>query len=206
MNKRNTVLTTILLVLLVALLIGRVVRHHHRFGYDFKQHANQVDCLLDLKLATGFDSATIKACDLPIVIHYPKPTEINGMKTKIHVFGLTTEAVNELAKLNRRGVVEDSTRSIHIYTKFMSSMSSNVNLLLFKKVSMRESVQYTVKYPVRDSLGIHLVEDSGLVSTEMISKSYGSGSKGSNELDMEKDMTKQLEKTLINDVAKKIRP
>jgi hypothetical protein len=206
MNKRNTVLVTIVLVVLVVLLIGRGVRHHHRTDFAYKQYTNKVDCLLDLNLATGFDSATVKACDLPIIIHYPKPTEINGSRTQLHVFSLTTDALKKLLSLNRGDVLGDSTLSINIYTKFMSSMSSNVNLLLYKKVSMKESVQYTVTYPVRDSLGIHVVEDSGLVSTEMISKAYGWGSKKSNERDMEKDLTKQLEKTLINDVAKKIKP
>lgn len=204
MNKRNTVLAVIVLAVLVVLLVVKGI-FHHRITYLKEVHTNQVDCLLDLNLATGFDSATVKACDLPIVIHYPKLTNVNGSHTKLHIFSLTTEVLKSLANPDRDGLATDSTRSIHIYPKILSSMSTSVNMVLFKKIRMKEDVSYVVTYPVRDSTGLHVVEDSGMVSTEMSSKSYGNV-KSADKLEMEDDMTKQLERILIKDVAKKIKP
>lgn len=205
MNKRNTVLAVIVLAVLVILLVGKN-RFHHRVTYLKEVHSNQVDYLLDLNLATGFDSATVKAFDLPIVVHYPKVTNVNGSHTKLHIFSLTPEVLKSLASPDREGFTTDSTKSIHIYPKVMSSMNSSVNLVFYNKRHMKEEVRYVVTYPVRDSTGLHVVEDSGIVSTEYTWKSYGTGTKSKGMKDSERAMTEQLEKSLIRDVAKKIKP
>src|SRR5664280_2590316 len=152
MDKRNTVIASIILVVLVLLLIGKGVRHHHRDAIVTDMYFQQVDCLYDLNLATGFDSATVKACDMPIVIHYPKPTIVNGSRTQLHIFSLSLDVLKGLASPNKGGIMPDSTQGIHIYPKFLRSKSSSINLGFYSKVAMKQDVQYIVTYPVRDSL------------------------------------------------------
>ncbi len=203
MNKRNTVLAVILLGVLVVFLIGKGVFHHRWYTFSKVVPTNQVDCLLDLNLATGFDSATVKACDMPIVIHYPKSTNVNGSQTKMHIFSLTRDVLKSLASPHR---MIDYTQSIHIYPKYLSSMNTSVNLGFYSTLHMKEEVEYVVTYPVHDSTGLHVVKDSGLVLNEMNWKCYGTGTKTKNKQDSEREMTEQLEKSLIKDVAKKIKP
>lgn len=206
MNKRNTVIATIVLVVLVALLVGKSVRYHHRNTIVTDMYTQQVDCLLDLNLATGFDSATVKACDMPIVIHYPKPTSINGSRTQLHIFSLSVKVLKQLALPDLRGVIPDSTEGIHIYPKFLRSKKSSINLGIYSKIYMKQDVQYVVTYPVKDSLGLHVIEDSGMVSSEMSWKSFGVNTMAKTRKVSENDMTKQIEESLIRDVAKKMKP
>lgn len=204
MNKRNTIIAIAVLVVLVVFLIGRsFFRHCHKTTIT-ETCTSQVDLLLDLNLATGFDSATVEACDLPIVVHYSKPTTVNGSRTTLHIFSLTPEVLKGLANPDKGGVMPDSTQGIHIYPKFLRSKTSSINLGFYINTSMKEDVQYVVTYPVKDSLGLRVVEDSGMVSTEMNWKSYGIGTKAKNKHESETEMTKRLEQSLIRDVAKKM--
>jgi hypothetical protein len=206
MDKRNTVIASIILVVLVLLLIGKGVRHHHRDTIVTDLNTQQVDCLLDLNLATGFDSATVKACDMPIVIHYPKPTNINGSRTQIHVFSLTKDVLISLATPKKGGILPDSTQAIHIYPKFVRSKTSYTNLGFYSKYLKTQDVQYVVTYPVEDSLGLHVIEDSGLIVSVVGWKTYGTNTKQKSRKECEDEMSKQIEESLIKDVAKKMKP
>lgn len=206
MNKRNTVIATIVLVVLVALLVGKSFRHSHRTTIVTDMYTQQVDCLLDLNLATGFDSATVKACDMPIVIHYPKPTSINGSRTQLHIFSLSVKVLKQLALPDLRGVIPDSTEGIHIYPKFVRSKTSSINLGFYSKYLKTQDVQYMVTYPVEDSLGLHVIEDSGLIVSVVGWKMYGINTKQKSRKECDDEMSKQIEESLIKDVAKKIKP
>lgn len=206
MNKRNTLIATIVLVVLVVLLIGKSVRHHHRNTIVTDVYTKQVDCLLDLNLATGFDSATVKVCDMPIVIHYPKPTTINGSRTQLHVFSLSKDVLIGLASPKKGGILPDSTQAIHIYPKFVRSKTSSTNLGFYSKYLKTQDVQYMVTYPVEDSLGLHVIKDSGLIVSVVGWKTYGINTKQKSRKECDDEMSKQIEESLIKDVAKKIKP
>jgi hypothetical protein len=204
MNKRNNMLAIIVLAMLVVLLVvGKGCVRVCRTTFDNARNTPRVDCLLDLNLASDFDSATMKACNMPIVVHFPKPTNVNGSKTQMHILSLNPEALETLVS-GKEGLATDSTQSIHIYTKFLRSKTSSLNLFFYNKLYMKEVVSYVVTYPVRDSSGLHVVVDSGMISNEHTWKGYGKINEGKNKQESEREMTKELEKNLIQDVAKKM--
>ena len=135
----------------------------------------------------------------PIVIHYQKARRFGKSFSKNHVLS------NDLSMLKVKPSELDSTKAIHIYIKSKRKKSKFINLGLYSKTSMNEDVEYKLSYPVTDSLGMHVVKDSGSVSTAMHWKTVGPSTPGKFRKQAEDKMTKQVEEQLVKDILKKMK-
>jgi len=199
MNKRNTIILTIVLVVLVLTLVERGFLHHHfskPITIDFKE---QVVSKKEMKPSVCVDSSAIKECNYPIVIHYQKPKQFGDAYAMNHIIGLSMNILDSCPPM------PDSTEAIHVYTKSIRSKTKYIYLGLYSKTSINEDVEYRVTYPVNDRSGLRVVTDSGLVCTAMHWKFYGPSAPGKFKEQAEEKMTKQVEDDLVRDIIKKMK-
>lgn len=204
MNKRNTTFAIILLVVLVVFLAGRSVFRHRSFldftssmdtMHELEQFSQNVEAL---DSTVHFDLNVLQGDDVLMVIHYPKMMHINGSYVRNHVIG----GASDLSSLE----MPDTLDAIHVYPVFKKQKFRKVLLGVYNKISMSQTVDYRVTYPVTTNDSIRVVTDSGTVSAELNWKFTGVNSKGSIRKQAEEDIVKLLEESLMRDIKKKMEP
>lgn len=199
MNKRNTVIATIVLVVLVMLLFTRsCVRRHACFNRTVVEIEEQAVCKKDSKPYASIDSTTVRNSDYPIVIHYKEPKQFDDAYTMNHIIGLTWNVLDSCPPM------PDSTNAIHVYIRNHSNKTKNVYLGIYYKTSMNEDLEYKVTYPVTDHQGFHIASDSGSITSVMHWKSYGANTPVNFRKQADERMRKLVEKNLLKDVFKKM--
>lgn len=199
MNKRNTVIATIVLLVLVMLLFTRsCVRRHSWVKHTIVEMKEQAVCKKDFKPYASFDSTSVRNCDYPIVIHYKEPKQFGDAYTMNHIIGLTWNVLDSCPPM------PDSTKAIHVYILNHNNKTKNVYLGLYYKTSMNEDLVYKLTYPVTDDQGVHIASDSGTVTSVMHWKSYGPNTPIKFRKQADERMTTLIEKNLLKDVLKKI--
>jgi len=198
MNKRNTTIALLILVGLIFLLFTKtccfrtsISEMPDNFPDNFKVDVNvRVDSMF---------SDSMGEANYPIVIHYQKARRFGKTYAKNHVLS------QDLSMMTANPAELDSTEAIHIYTKNIRSKTKFIYLGMYSKSSINEDVEYTVTYPVNDSLGFRVALDSGLVSTAMHWKTYGPSTPGKFRKQAEDRMTKQVEDDLVKQILKKMK-
>lgn len=198
MNKRNTTIALIVLAVLIFLLFTKTCCFNttiHEMPDNFPDNYKvDVNVRLDALNLDSLDEA-----NFPIVIHYQKARRFGKTYCKNHLLS------QDLSMLTAKPQELDSTEAIHVYTKSIRKKNKSINLGLYSKTSINEDIEYSFTYPVNDSLGLHVVTDSGLVCTAMHWKSYGPSAPGKFREQAEEKMTKQVEDDLVRDIIKKMK-
>ena len=195
MNKRNTTIAILVLVVLIFLLFTKTCSFNSptqelpdNFPDNYKVDVN---VRLDALSLDSLDEA-----NYPIVIHYQKARRFGETYAKNHVLS------QDLSMLTFKPQELDSTEAIHVYTKSIRKTNKFINLGLYSKTSMNEDVEYKLTFPMNDSLGLHVVTESGMVCTAMHWKTYGPSNPGKFREQAEDKMTKQVEDNLVQDIIK----
>lgn len=202
MNKRNTTFAIIILVVLVVFLAGRSVFRHQSFvsfktSMDSMQELEQFSQNMEaLDSTVHFDLNLLQGEDALMVIHYPRMMHINGSLVRNHVLG----SAADLSGLE----MPDTLEAIHVYPIFKQTRSSKILLGVYNKISMSQTVDYRVTYPVTTNDSVRVVTDSGTVSAELKWKYSGVFSKGSIRKKAEEDIVILLEKSLMKDIKRKM--
>lgn len=202
MNKRNTTFAIIILVVLVVFLAGRSVFRHHSFvsfksSMDSMHELEQLSQNIEaLDSTVHFDMNLLQSEDALMVIHYPKMMPINGSLVRNHVLG----SAGDLSSLE----MPDTLDAIHVYPVFKQKKVSKVLLGVYNKISMSQTVDYRVTYPVKTNDSVRVVTDFGTVSAELKWKFTGVNSRGSIRKKAEEDIVKLLEQSLMRDIKKKM--
>lgn len=198
MNKRNTTIALLILVGLILLLFAKTCSFRTTFTEMPDNFPDNFKVDVDVRLDSS-NTDLIGEANLPIVIHYQKARRFGETYAKNHVLS------RDLSMIAANPAELDSTEAIHIYTKNIRSKNKFIYLGMYSKSSINEDVEYTVTYPVNDSLGFRVVTDSGLVSTAMHWKSYGPSTPSKFRKQAVDRMTKQVEDHLVKDVLKKMK-
>ena len=199
MNKRNTVIATIILVVLVMLLFTRsCVYRSMWFNHNSMVFTEEAVCKKDFKPSASIDSSEVKNCNYPIVIHYKEPKQFGETMSMNHIIGLTWNVLDSCPPM------PDSTNAIHVYIRNCSNNYRNIYLGVYNKTSMKQDIEYLLTYPVNDKQGVHIVTDSGTVSSSMHWKSYGMNTPVKFRQQAEVKMTKMVEDNLVKDIVKKM--
>jgi len=198
MNKRNTTIAILVLVVLVILLFAKTCSFNSTITEMPDNFPDNYKVDVNIRLDSLFSDSAAEA-NYPIVIHYQKARRFGKTFCKNHVLS------QDLSMLTTKPQELDSTEAIHVYTKNSRSKNKFINLGVYSKTSMNEDVEYKLTYPVNDSLGFHVVTDSGLVCTVMHWKFYGASNPGNFREQAEEKMTKQVEDNLVKDIIKKMK-
>lgn len=199
MNKRNTLIASIILVALVVLLFAKgCVFHASTFENVVIESKEQAVCKKDFNPPMYSDSTTIEKCNYPIVFHYQKPKQFGNVRTLNHIVGLTMSTLDSCPPM------PDSTQAIHVYIKSMNSKNKFIYLGVYSKTSMNEDVEYRLTYPVNDAARFYVATDSGMLTSVMHWKQYEVATPGKFKEQAEERMTKQVEDNLIRDILKKM--
>jgi len=202
MNKRNTTFAIIILVVLVVFLAGRSVFRHQSFlsfktsmdsMEEFEQFSQNVEAL---DSTVHFDLNVLPEDDVLMVFHYPKMMHINGSYVRNHVLG----RAGDLSSLE----MPDTLEAIHVYPVFKQKKVSKILLGVYNKISMSQTVDYRVTYPVTSNDSVRVVTDFGTVSAELNWKFTGLNSRSSIRKKAEEDIVKLLEQSLIRDIKGKM--
>lgn len=200
MNKRNTTLAILVLVILVVLLVGKsCVFRRIAWHNEWNDSMEQAVCKKDFTPSMLIDSTQVANSNYPVVFHYKKPKFFGGNSMALnHIVGMTLHSLDSCPPM------PDSTQAIHVYVSTTNSKSKFIYLGLYAKTSINENADYTMTYPVRDSTGIRVVQDSGSVRSTLHWKLYKPNSPSGFRKQVEEKMTKQLEDVLLRDVVKKM--
>ncbi len=198
MNKRNTTIALLILVGLILLLFTKTCCFRRTFIEMPDNFPDNYKVDVNIRMDSLLLDSTAEA-NYPIVIHYQKARRFGETYAKNHVLS------QDLSMMTAKPGELDSTEAIHIYTKNIRSKTKFIYLGMYSKSSINEDVEYTVTYPVNDSLGLHVVTDSGLISTTMHWKTYGPSTPSKFRKQAEDRITKQVEDQLVKDILKKMK-
>jgi len=198
MNKRNTTIALIVLAVLIFLLFTKTCCFRTTIAELPDNFPDNYQVDVDERLDSS-STDLLGEANYPIVIHYWVARRFGKSFCKNHVLS------RDLSMLTTKPETLDSTEAIHIYTKNIRSKTKFIYLGMYSKSSINEDVEYKVTYPVNDSLGFHVVTDSGLVSTAMHWKTYGPSTPSKFRKQSEDRITKQVEDGLVKDILKKMK-
>jgi hypothetical protein len=157
MNKRNTILLCIVLALVVLALVARQFkrwdRHHYRV--DRTEQAENVKELLS-DACTGFQE--LDSFPYPIVIRYLHQQWIGNTLTKCHIL-CPNETV--LATCPNQ---PDSLEAVYVDAELHKNSNKKWLLGIYRKLEYEHEMCYQVHFPVRDSLGLHLMHEVDTIS------------------------------------------
>lgn len=200
MNKRNTTLAILVLVILVVLLISKsCIFRSATWHNDWTESMEQAVCKKDFKPSTVIDSTQVANCNYPVVFHYKKPQYFGGNSMALnHIVGMTLHSLDSCPPM------PDSTQAIHVYVSTEKTKTKFIFLGVYSKSSINVDATYKLTYPVSDSAGIRVIQDSGVVSSTIHWKLYAPTTPGKFRKQSEDRMTKKLEDVLLKDVVKKM--